>query len=156
MDERLADHMPHGAIRWRDEVDKQGFLFISPIGKDARAELERYLQRRPRIGDAPLFPAPGIKIGRRRRYLDIEPAPENPIRRETAANWLLKAEQLAQVPKVAGGVFHPYRRLWSSERKHLPDVDVAAAGGWRDTQALRLSCQHADPATVLRVVEGDA
>lgn len=60
------------------------------------------------------------------------------------------------MPKLAGGVFHAYRRLRSSERKHLPDVDVAAAGGWRDTQALRLSCQQADPATVLRVVEADA
>jgi hypothetical protein len=37
----------------------------------------------------------------------------------------------------------------------MPDVDVAAAGGWRDTEALRRSYQHADPATVLRVVAGD-
>jgi hypothetical protein len=35
----------------------------------------------------------------------------------------------------------------------LPLVDVAAAGGWKDTQALRLSYQHADAETVLRVVE---
>lgn len=58
-----------------------------------------------------------------------------------------------ELPKLVGGVFHPYRRLWATERKHLPLVDVATAGGWRDTQALRLSYQHADPATVLRVVE---
>jgi hypothetical protein len=27
-------HMPHGAIRWRAEEDKQGFLFVSPIGPE--------------------------------------------------------------------------------------------------------------------------
>ncbi len=35
----------------------------------------------------------------------------------------------------------------------MPDVDVAAAGGWRDTRALKLSYQQPDPASVLRVVE---
>jgi hypothetical protein len=30
---------------------------------------------------------------------------------------------------------------------------VAAAGGWRDTRALRLSYQQADPATMKSVVE---
>jgi len=36
----------------------------------------------------------------------------------------------------------------------MPDVDVAAAGGWKDTRALKLSYQQADPARALRVVEG--
>ena len=44
-------------------------------------------------------------------------------------------------------------RLWASERKHLPDVDVAAAGGWRSTAAMRVSYQQADAATQLQVVE---
>jgi hypothetical protein len=151
MDERLAAHMPHGAIRWRAESDKQGFLHISPIAPDARAELDTYLARQPRMGDVPLFPAPG-----RRRKKNAPPStkPEQPMSRDTAAKWLLRAEQLAELPKLRGGVFHPYRRLWATERKHMPDVDVAAAGGWRDTQALRGSYQHADPATVLKVVLG--
>lgn len=38
--------------------------------------------------------------------------------------------------------------------KHLPAEDVAHAGGWKDTRALEFSYQHADPATVLKVVEG--
>ena len=70
-----------------------------------------------------------------------------------ATSWLVKAETLAGLPKLKGGIFHPYRRLWATERKNLPLVDVAAAGGWKDTQALRLSYQHADAETVLRVVE---
>lgn len=140
MDERLAEHMPHGAIRWAAGSDKQGLLFVSPISRQAREEVERYLQKNPRVGDVPLFPSPADA--------------ERPISREMAAKWLARAEKLAGVPKLKGGAFHPYRRLWASERKHMPDVDVAAAGGWKDTQALRLSYQHADPATVLRVVEG--
>ncbi len=59
-----------------------------------------------------------------------------------------------QLPKLKAGVFHPYRRLWATERKSLPDVDVAAAGGWKDTQALRLSYQRADPVGILKVVQG--
>ena len=39
---------------------------------------------------------------------------------------------------------------WPSSRT---DVDVAAAGGWRDTRALKLSYQQADPATMKSVVE---
>ena len=33
-------------------------------------------------------------------------------------------------PKLDGGLWHPYRRAWAISRKHLPTVDVAAAGGW--------------------------
>lgn len=40
----------------------------------------------------------------------------------------------------------------ATERKHLPDADVTAAGGWRSLDALKRSYQHADPDTMLRVV----
>ena len=140
MDERLGQHMPHGAIRWAAESDKQGFLFVSPINGDARAALDVYLRQSPRMGDVPLFPAPQDA--------------SRSISRDTAAKWLVRAERLAELPKLKAGVFHPYRRLWATERKSLPDVDVAAAGGWKDTQALRLSYQSADPVGVLKVVQG--
>ena len=78
---------------------------------------------------------------------------EKPISRHLAAKWLLRAEALAKLPKLDRGTFHPYRRLWASERKSLPDVDVAHAAGWKDTRAMKVSYQQADPATVLRVVE---
>jgi hypothetical protein len=45
----------------------------------------------------------------------------------------------AQLPKLAGGLWHPYRRKWATERKHLSITDVAAAGGWQDTATL-LTC----------------
>ena len=44
------------------------------------------------------------------------------------------------------------RRKWASERKHLPLVDVAAAGGWKDTQTLVNCYQHADKETMLAVM----
>ena len=75
------------------------------------------------------------------------------LAQKTAGKWLLRAEKVAGLPKLRGGVFHPFRRLWACERKDLPDVDVAEAGGWKDPQALRLSYQHSDPETVLRAVE---
>lgn len=146
-----GEHMQHGAIRWRDVEDKQGLLFITPIGAEARAELDRYQRRAARVGDVPLFPAPGRKPKR-----DAKPnekrAPEKPISRDTAAKWLVRAEQLAGMPKLRGGVFHPYRRLWAIERRHLPSLDVAAAGGWSDDQALRLIYQRAQPDGVARAV----
>ena len=58
MDERRADHMPHGAIRWDADRDKQGFSFITPLNRDAREALDTYLRATPRVGEAPLFPAP--------------------------------------------------------------------------------------------------
>lgn len=139
MDERLAEHMPHGAARWSDQSDKMGLLFISPLSEPARTAVDHYLRAHPRVGDVPLFPAPED---------DAEP-----IRSDVAKKWLLRAEELAGLPKLRGGLWHPYRRLWASERKHLPDVDVAAAGGWKDTRALKLSYQQADPESVLRAVE---
>lgn len=142
MDEQIADSMPHGAIHWSPETDKVGLLHITPISEAMRAELERYLRANPRIGDAPLFPS--------------DEKNSEPIRTDVAARWLLDAEERAGLPKLKQGTWHPYRRLWASERKHLPDVDVAAAGGWKDTVALKRSYQHADPDTILAVVQHGA
>ena len=139
MDENSAKHMPHGAIRWREAEDKMGYATVTPISDRTRQGLDAYLASSPRMGDVPLFPSPR--------------KPDLVIRRDLTARWLLKAESLAKLPKLRGGVFHPYRRLWATERKHLPDQDVAVAGGWRDAQVLRQSYQQADPATVLGVVE---
>ena len=80
-----------------------------------RAAIDRVLAERPGIGGAYLFPSP------------IHPS--EPIRYELASDWLLRAEKLAGVAKQEGSLWHAYRRKWATERKHLPDVDVAAAGG---------------------------
>lgn len=143
LDENDADKWPLGAIHWRPEDDKQGFGNLSPMTPEVRSALDEYLpdhlqELDPRAGDAWLFPSP----------LD----PTKPIRIDTLGRWLMRAEKLAEVPKLKYGRWHPYRRLWATERKHLPDVDVAAAGGWRDTEALRESYQQADADTMLDVM----
>jgi len=62
-----------------------------------------------------------------------------------------RAEELAEVPKLNGGIFHPYRRLWASSRKHLSSVDVARARGWKSIETLAIY-QQSDPAAVLAAV----
>lgn len=42
---------------------------------------------------------------------------------------LLETEQRAGLPKLEGGVWHPYRRAWATARKGLSETDVAAQGG---------------------------
>ena len=106
MDERIADSMPDGAIHWSAETDKVGLLHVTPISGSMRAELDRYLRAHPRIGEAPLFPS--------------DEADGTPLRTDVSARWLLDAEAAAELPKLEQGVWHPYRRLWASERKHLP------------------------------------
>ena len=124
----LADHMPHGAIRWAAESDKMGVLHVAPISLPVRQALDRYLAANPRVGDVPLFPAD-------RRDAD---AREKPVSRSTATKWLLRAESLAELPKLARGAWHPYRRLWATERASKSDVSVAAGGGWKSTKTLAL------------------
>ncbi len=138
-DERDADHFPHGGIHWRAESDKMGNDHVTPLGPDARAALDAYLARSPRLGEAPLFPAPRDA--------------SKPIRSDLASRWLMDAEELAELPSLSGGRWHPYRRLWATERRHLPDQDVAKAGGWTGTQALVSIYQHATPDKILEVVE---
>jgi len=77
-----------------------------------------------------------------------------PVRYERASNWLLRGEKLARVGKQDGSLWHAYRRKWATERKHLPDVDVAAAGGWKETTSLKGCYQQVDEATMLDVVLG--
>ena len=138
-DEALAEHWPQ-AVRWRADFDKVGYLDVAPISGAARAALEAYLVKHPKIGEAWIFPANRDKA----KTLD----------KLMAGYYLAKAERLAGLPKIKRGGWHTFRRGWAQRRKHLPVQDVMAAGGWRDVKALQTAYQAADPETVLRVVEG--
>ncbi len=111
-----------------------------PIAPGVRAAIDRILRDRPGIGDAPLFPKPVDST--------------KPITRHLADLWLRKAEKLAGLEPQRGSLWHAYRRKWATERKHLPDVDVAAAGGWANTVSLKTAYQQADDETILAVVLG--
>ena len=64
----------------------------------------------------------------------------------------LDPEKLAKLEPQKGSKWHAYRRKWATERKHLPDVDVAEAGGWKTLETLKTAYQQADAETMLLVV----
>jgi hypothetical protein len=79
-------------------------------------------------------------------------APDQPMDRHLFDRWLQTAEKKAQLPKLTGGLWHPYRRKWATERKHHSLKDVAAAGGWKDTETLLTCYQQPDAETLLAVM----
>jgi integrase len=134
---------PHGRIRKRGDVDKEGVDMWVPLSPDARAAVDRIRKVNPAIGARPLFPAPKAKkLGRLSR----------PWTRWHARDLLERAEAAAELPQLEGGDFHAYRRAWATARKHLPAADVAHAGGWRDLRSLERSYQRVDEETLLSVV----
>ena len=137
-DLRLDDRAPLGSIHWPGETDKMGHETLAPLSQIARSAIDCVLRERPGIGDAYLFPSPKD--------------PSKPISRHLAAKWLRKAEKLAGVEPLQGSLWHAYRRKWVTERKHYPDVDVAAAGGWKTPETMKLAYQHADAETMVTVV----
>ncbi len=129
---------PYGSIRWRADTDKTGRETVVPIGPDVRSAIDQILRERPGLGSAPLLPSPND--------------PQKPISRHLARAWLQQAERLADLEPQQGSLWHAFRRKWATERKHLPDVDVAAAGGWRGVETLKLAYQQADTETMEQVV----
>lgn len=88
-DPALAKHMPHGAIRWRAENDKQGYLDVAPISRQAKAALQRYLRTHPRVGDVWMFPQPNHA--------------DRPTDTTLAHHLLVRAEARAELPHVDRG-----------------------------------------------------
>jgi hypothetical protein len=82
-----------------------------------------------------------------------ERKPDQPVDRHQFDRWLTVAEQEAELPKLEGGLWHPYRRKWATERKDLSLKDVAAAGGWKDIETLLTCYQRPDRDTLLAVME---
>ena len=129
---------PFGGIRWPAGTDKEGREWTTPINAEVRAALDRIRRERPGIAGY-LFPAPRN--------------PEKPIHKDLASTWLEQAEKLAKVPKQSGTLWHAYRRKWVTERKHLPDADVEAAGGWaKGSTAMKMCYEQVDDETLLEVV----
>ena len=65
---------------------------------------------------------------------------------------LHRALELAGLPRLPHDSIHGLRRKWATERKHLPDVDVAKAGGWRSVNTMKRSYQQADDAGVMEAI----
>src|SRR5207245_1568306 len=137
-DDLRLDLKPFGAIRWPNDTDKMGRETLAPISQPVRVAINGILAERPGVGAAYLFPSPVNRSA--------------PIRYDLASEWLKAGEKLANVPKQSGSLWHAFRRGWVTARKHLPDVDVAAAGGWKDVSTLKKCYQQPDPDTMLAVV----
>ncbi len=124
-------------IRWRAEFDKARRESVVPIPRELADEIRGFKRRLAVIGDGWLFPMKS----RDARW----PA-------KIPQDLLNRAERAAGVPKFKGGVWHPYRRKWASERKTMSVVDVMAAGGWKDLQTLLTCYQQADETGMLEVM----
>ncbi len=145
----FADVWVHGAIRFPETCDKMGLHSIVPIGPQMLAAIREYLAKNPTptLGDAPLFPM----------ERDITRA----LSPQSAAVLFIKAETAARragetLPKLARGIWHPFRRLFRNERKwaKFHDRDVAYIGGWTYTtpDAMNGAYLAYDPQELLDVI----
>ena len=126
-----------GVIRWRAEADKKRRDSVVPMPLPFSHELRQF-QRRLGAESGWVF-ASEKNAG---RAMD----------RHLFDKWLAHAENKAELPKLPGGLWHPYRRAWATARKHLPLKDVAEAGGWKDTETLLTCYQQPDTQTLLAVM----
>jgi integrase len=108
-------------IRWRQEHDKKRKEYIVPVPDALVGELRAF--------QCLLGTTAGWVFA-------AEEDADVPMDRKMFDKWLRYAEKQAGLPKLEGGLWHPYRRAWATARKHLPLTDVAAAGGWKDTSTL--------------------
>lgn len=127
-----------GTIRWRAEFDKKGYEDVVPMSDSVRAALQSRRRAQSAIGSAPVFPSPSN--------------PNRPCSRYLLDAWLRRGYEEAGIPRQAGGLWHPLRRKWVTERKGYPVKDVAAAGGWRHEATMITSYMQVDSETVRRIV----
>lgn len=129
------DRLPHGRIRFRAEHDKTGHEQWVPLGAEARRMALAHLTS---VASAEwLFPG--------------DRKPEKPVCVSVMSRLLRVAYEEAKLPTLEGGLWHPWRRKWATERKGMPIKDVADAGGWQDTATLLESYQRSDDATLTQV-----
>src|SRR5205807_9015925 len=79
--------------------------------------------------------------------------PNRPVSRQLAADWLKRAYRYAKIERPKGGLWHPFRRKFATERKFYPLRDVADAGGWKDVGTLLTCYQLSDEDTIRAVMD---
>lgn len=124
-------------IRWRAEADKKRREAIVPVPLRLLDELRQFQKELRAVG--------GLVFG-------AEHDATNAMDRHLFDKWLAHAEKRAGLKKLDGGLWHPYRRKWATERKHLSVTDVAEAGGWKDTVTLLTCYARPDNETLLAVM----
>ena len=113
--------------------------FETAISKELLKLLQQQRRAQAAVGGAYVFPA----------LRDSE----RPCNRSTFAKWWRAAEGKAgwkHVPRMGG---HALRRLFATELKQAPRVDVAYAGGWKSIRTLEELYQKPDLATQRRILD---
>lgn len=124
-------------IHWRAAYDKKGKDWIIPMSADFMAGIRRFQRK---LGAVAGYLLPCLRD-------QLRPMPADML-----TQWLQKAEDTAGLAKLPGGLWHPYRRKWASERMHLPTKAVADAGGWSDIATLQTCYQQTDEEMLLAVM----
>ena len=142
---RWGDWLPsegtHGALRWRAASDKLRKDWTVPVSAPVETELRLERERRAaEPEDGLVFPS----------LNDASKSVSLPV----VSAWLRQAEKLAGLTPMDQGAWHPFRRMFACQRKHLPVKDVATAGGWSDTATLQNVYQASDQETLEAVVSG--
>jgi len=131
------DRLPYGWVQFRGEHQKNGCDHWVPLTKNTARLVRRHVRSLP--GEvAFLFPA--------------DTQPTHPVDRWFMSRRLRAAYQRAGLKPLNGGLWHPYRRKFATERKHLPLRDVAVAGGWKEPRTLLECYQQSDAATLQGVM----
>ncbi len=117
----------HEAIQWAASFDKKRKDWRTPVTKALLVELRTFQRELGAVG--------GLMFA-------SDSDPDVPMDRDSFTKLLVKAERRAGLPKLDGGLWHPYRRKWATERKHLALADVAEAGGWLSTVTLATCYQQ--------------
>jgi integrase len=125
-------------ITWRAELDKKRRTWVVPMPKQAKQALLEFRAKHPAIGSALVFP--------------MMNDPTKPVTRHLASDWMHRAYRYAGIDRQKGGLWHPFRRKWATERKKYPVRDTAAAGGWEDLPTA-LMYQQPDEDTLRRVID---
>lgn len=135
------DEGPHGKIFWPAD-NKGGTEAKVAIPQKTRRALDEHLRRMhelvPSIGETYIFPGASD--------------PTKPISQNSVNRWLREAEELAELEPQDGTLWHAYRRMWATARKHHSTKDVAYAGGWAGPETLQQVYQAADADSVDHVV----
>lgn len=134
-----ADDFPFGAIRFYsgERTNNKRHDHVAPMDSVAREALER-----ARVTVSAISPW----------LLPSPQDPAQPVSYHVLKQWMRRAEKLADLPHLPGGIWHPFRRGWATARKQFPAQDLAKLGGWRDVATMQKSYQQADGRTIRSIV----
>jgi integrase len=110
-------------ITWRAEHDKKRRASTLPMSEQLAERLARVHEERGRPTSGWVFPA-----------ITNE---SKPVDKRVLTDWMAKAEEKAQLPKLKGGVFHPFRRKFASDLQTEPVKQVMILGGWADQKTMQ-------------------